>query len=199
MQCLKADLRGGQLLCEAGALLDEVLSGCVASAQVVLHAGLCGFHLIDFDRLLRQLPPEVRDRLVALFDLCTGDLAVVDGVAQLRFQGRLGLCAGLSGRKLGGIGPAAYANPIGVETESDKKQNPGGREHPHVAPGRVTGKWQGSEWACGDSVRVFTFARPAVFFPRKRSKKAFSACSWDQDRPYSMHSDGSLPPIAGIA
>src|SRR5258708_40195891 len=76
--CLRADLRGDQVLCEAGALLDEVLSGGVASAQVVLRAGLCGFHLIDFDRLLRQLPPEVCDRLVAPFDLCTCDLAVVD-------------------------------------------------------------------------------------------------------------------------
>ncbi len=79
-------------MCEAGALLDEVLSGCVASAQVVLHAGLCGFHLIDFDRLLRQLPPEVRDRLAALFDLCTGDLAlVIPSLSPVCHPGRLGL------------------------------------------------------------------------------------------------------------
>ena len=92
-------------MCEAGALLDEVLSGCVASAQVILHAGLCGFHLIDFDRLLRQLPPEVCDRLAtAPFDLCTGNLAVVGGIDQLRFrQRRLAFRAALGGGGLGGI------------------------------------------------------------------------------------------------
>jgi hypothetical protein len=83
LQRLKAGLQGGQLSCEVGSLLDEVLSGCVVGAKFVLHAVLCGFHLVDFDRLLRQLPPEVRDRLVALFDLCTADLALVAGVAQL--------------------------------------------------------------------------------------------------------------------
>jgi len=42
--------------------------------------------------LLRQLPPEVCDRLATLLFLCTGDLAVVGGIDQLRFrQGRLAL------------------------------------------------------------------------------------------------------------
>jgi hypothetical protein len=100
-------LGGVQILRQVNSLLDQVLSVCVARAQVVLQLRLRRFHLNDLGRLLGQLMAEIRDCLVGLLDLSPGDLALVTHIAQLFFERELGLV------DLGGVAHAQQHQPDG--------------------------------------------------------------------------------------
>ena len=94
-------MRGFQFLTQLGSLLNEVLF----AGLVALHRGLqlvLGFlHPTDLCRLLLQLPAKVRECLVTLGDLGTGNFALVGGIAELLFQRSRVLSCNLSLSRLG--------------------------------------------------------------------------------------------------
>ena len=69
----------------------------------------------------------------------TRDLAVVAGIAQLFFQGRLSgaglLLAWLWLGRFNDVSRPMRADTVSEETNSDNEQNSGGIKHPDIPPG----------------------------------------------------------------
>src|ERR1700730_14005632 len=117
------------------------MSICIAGMQIAFQAILRCFHPTDFNRLLRQLLPQIRDRLIATLNIFTSKLTLMRRIAQLRFECRRNLRARRGRRDLYDVGTAPDAGSVSIETKRDKKQNSRGVKHPYVTPGRLTGKW----------------------------------------------------------
>src|ERR1700685_4002837 len=83
---------------------------------------------------------KIRDHSVALCDFRARDFVVMARIAQLLCERRLSWCwcARLREDSPGGVGSAAYADPVGEETESDEQEDSGGVQYPDMTPGGFT-------------------------------------------------------------
>src|ERR1700757_2114567 len=75
-------LRRFQLVRKCSLLLAEILFRRIAGTQTALKLGLRGFQLVDCRGLSGELPPKIRDHLVALSNFRSRDLPVVACIAQ---------------------------------------------------------------------------------------------------------------------